>query len=100
MGKQDRDVAAEFPDYLAAGAAGWSQTIHVGDYGDGVEAALALGDGFEDGHALSATGEAEGGVFDIASSEDAAGFGAYGRAYTKIRDGGASVLEGLGCGGD
>ena len=48
------------------------------------KAALAFADGFEDGDALGADGEAVGGVFDIATAENSAGSGAERGANAKI----------------
>ena len=79
-----RDVAAKFPDDLAAGAAGGRERVGVGRNGDGVEAAFAFADGFEDGDALGANGETVGGVFDVATAEDAARVGADSGADTEI----------------
>ena len=85
IGEDHGNVAAEFPDELAAGAARGSESIGVSDDGNGVEAALAFADGFENGDAFGANGEAVGGIFDVATAEDSAGSGVKGGANAKIR---------------
>jgi hypothetical protein len=95
IGKDYRDVAAKFPDELAAGTARWSEGVGVGDDGDSVEAALALADGFEDGHALSADGEAIGGVLDVAAAEDSARCSAQCGADTEVGVWSVSIFAGL-----
>src|SRR5262245_5897101 len=69
VGQDDRNVAAELPDQLATGATGRGERVGIGDNRDGVEAALAFADGFEDGHSLGANREPVGGVFYVAASE-------------------------------
>ena len=86
------NVAAEFPDDLAAGAAGRRQGIGIGDDGDGVEAVFAFRDGFEDRDALGAAGEAVAGVFDVAAGVDSSGFRAERRADAEIREGRVGIL--------
>jgi len=75
VGKDHRDVATEFPDELAARAAGRGQRFGVGHYGNGVETALAFADGFEDRDAFGADGQSIRGVFDVAPAKDSAGSG-------------------------
>ncbi len=94
IGEDDRNVAAKFPDDLAASAAGRGEGVCVGDDGDGVEVVFSFGDGFENGDAFGAEGESVGGVFDVASGEDAAGFGAHGGADAKFRKWSVGVFTG------
>src|SRR5215813_3795326 len=84
IGENHRDVATEFPDELTTCAAGSGQRVGVGDNGDGIKAAFAFADGFEDGHTFGAHGETVSGVFDVAAAEDAAGSGSQGCAYAKV----------------
>src|SRR5260370_34296988 len=79
------NIAAEFPDQLAAGAAGRCKSIGIRDHGNGVEAALPFADGFEDGDAFGAHSEAVSGVLNIASAEDSAGRGTQRGAHAKVR---------------
>ena len=95
VAEDHRNVAAEFPDQLATGAAGWRQNVGVGDNGDGVEAALAFADGLEDGGAFGADGQAIGSIFHVTAAEDAAGCGAKGGADSKIGVGSMSVIARL-----
>ena len=64
------NVAAKFPNELAASAARRRQRVGVSYHGNRVEAALSFADGFEDGDALGANGEAVGSVFDVAAAKD------------------------------
>ena len=66
------DIAAEFPEDLAAGSAGRSQSVGIGGDGDAAEFSGAFADRLEDGDALGAEGESVGGVFDVAAGVDAA----------------------------
>src|SRR5215471_14464169 len=72
IGEDDGDVAAEFPDDLAAGAARRSERIGVGDDGDGVEAAFAFANSLENSDTFRADGKPVGSVFNIAAAENAA----------------------------
>jgi hypothetical protein len=95
IGQDNGDVAAEFPDELAAGAAGWSQGVGVGNHRDGIEAALTFAERFEDGDAFGANGQAVGGVFDVATAEDAPRSGAESGTDTEIGKRSMGVLAGL-----
>ncbi len=53
-----RNVAAKLPNQLAARATRRCELIRVRNHGDGVKAALAFADGFENGDAFSTNGEA------------------------------------------
>src|SRR5260370_7436762 len=64
------NVAAKFPDQLTACAAGGRQRVGVSYHGNGVEAAFAFADGFEDGDALGANGEAVSAIFNAATPKD------------------------------
>src|SRR5712692_3835658 len=86
-------VAAEFPDELAASATGGRQCVGVSDHGDGVEAAFAFADGFEDGNALGADGESVRGVLYIAAAENSTGRSAHRCSHSKIRIWRMSVLS-------
>src|SRR6266581_105979 len=92
------NVPAEFPDELAAGAARRCFCDCFRDHRDGVEAALAFADGFEDGDAFGANGEAVSGVFNVAPAEDSAGRGAQRSAHAKIRVRRMRVFPCLPCG--
>src|SRR5438445_4053903 len=94
------NVAATFPDQLAASAAGRRQHIGVGYHGNGVEAALAFADGFENGDALGAHGEAISGILDVAAAKNPSGGGAKRGANTKIRVRCMRVFPGLPRGGN
>src|SRR5579875_2723789 len=98
--KNHGNVAAKFPDNLAASAAGRRERIRIGDHGDGFEILLALGNGFENRDALGADGEAVAGVFDVASGENASGFGVDRGADAKFREGRMSVIAGGAGGGN
>jgi len=78
------DVAAKFPDQLAASAARRREGISVSDYGNSVEPALAFADGFENGDALGANGEAVGSVLDVAAAKDSPRSGTKRRANAKV----------------
>src|SRR5262249_5293545 len=95
----DFDIAAKLPEDLAARAARRSEAIGIGGDGDAAELADAFADGFEDGDALGADGEAVGGVFDVAAGVDAA-FGVFqGGADLEVRIRGEGVgANGQGCG--
>jgi hypothetical protein len=95
VGQDHRNVPAKFPDELAASAAGWSEGVGISDDGDGVKAALAFADGFKYGGAFGADGQAVGGVFDVAATEDTAGRGTKCGAYTEVGVGSVSVFAGL-----
>ena len=84
--QHDFDVAAELPEDLAAGAAGRRESVGIGGHGHAAELADAFGDGFEDGHALGADGEAVSGVLDVAAGVDAAGGVFDGRADLEFGD--------------
>lgn len=90
-----RNVAAEFPDELAAGAAGRSECVCVGDNGDGVEAAFAFAESFENRDTFGADGETVGGIFYVAAAEDAAGGGAERGAYAEVGVGSVGVVASL-----
>src|SRR5437899_13010015 len=84
-GHDHAKVTAEFPDQLAAGAAGWGQSVGVSHHGNSVEAALAFADGFENGDAFGAHGEAVGRILDVAAAKNPSGRSAQGGANAKIR---------------
>ena len=102
IGEDYGDVAAKFPDDLAARAAGRRERIRVGDDSDGVEfmRAFAFGESLENGDAFGAKGEAVAGVFDVAARKDASGFCADGGTDAKMGERGVGVLEGGSGSGD
>src|SRR5437870_179054 len=67
------NIAAEFPQDLAAGTARWGERFRIGRDRDAAELARAFGDGFEDGDALGTDCKAVGRVFDVAAGVDAPG---------------------------
>src|SRR5258706_6163671 len=67
----------------------------MGYGGDGGEATLPFANGFEDGDALSADGEAISGVFHVATAEDSAGRGAKGGTNPKIGIGRVGIVARL-----
>src|SRR5712691_9143405 len=69
--QQDFEVAAKFPQNLAARPAGWRECIGVGRDGDPAEGADALRNRFENGDALGAERQAISRVLDIAAGVDA-----------------------------
>src|SRR5260370_41066673 len=79
------NVAAKFPDQLAARTARRCQRLCIRDHRDGVEAALPFADGFEYGDALGANGEAVRSVLDVAAAKNPAGWGQKRRATPTIR---------------
>jgi len=85
IGEDDLSVTAEFPDDLAARAAGGRELVRVRDDGYGVKASLALGKRFEDGDALGANREAIARIFNIAAGIDFARFCADGGADAEFR---------------
>src|SRR6266481_867302 len=95
IGHDHRNVPAKFPDQLAAGAAGWGQSVGVSHHGNSVEAALAFADGFENGDAFGAHGEAVGRILDIAAAKNSSGSGAQRGAHAKIRVRGMRVFPRL-----
>src|SRR5690348_5626987 len=94
------NIAAKFPDDLAARATGRRERVGIGDDGDGFEIVLALGDGFENGDAFGAEREAVAGVFDVAAAIDASGFGMNGGAHEKFGERRVRVFAGGARGGD
>lgn len=84
IGEDHWDIAAKFPNDLTTGPAGRRERHGIGDNCDGVEFAFAFGDGFENGDTFRADREAVARVFDVASGEDAARFGAHGGADAKM----------------
>src|ERR1700730_1398046 len=99
IGKDDGNIAAEFPDELAAGAAGSTESFGVRYDGDGIEAALAFADSLENSDTFGANGQAIRCIFDIAAAEDSSGGRAKSGAYPKIRIGRMGILARLlGCG--
>src|SRR6266403_506743 len=80
-----RNVAAKFPNQLTARATRRCELIRVRNHGDGVKAALAFADGFENGDAFSTNGEAIRRVFHVATAENSARGGAKRGAHSKIR---------------
>src|SRR5215210_132491 len=72
VGEDDRDVAAELPDDLAARAARRRQTLGVHDDAEALELALALRERLPDGDALGADGLLVGRALDVAAGVDAA----------------------------
>lgn len=85
VGENYRDIAAEFPDDLAADSAGWGEVFGVDDDGDLGEAGLAARDSFPDGDAFGADGEAVAGGFDVAADVDVAILGFDSGADLEIR---------------
>ena len=100
IGENDFAIAAKFPDDLAASAAGRSEFFGGGDDGNGVEAARAFGNGFEDGGAFGADGESVGGIFHVAAGENLAGLRAQRRTNFEIGERGVRVLANSARGGD
>src|SRR6266849_4322656 len=78
------NVAAKFPNQLAAGSARRRKSIGIRHHGNGLEPALAFTDGLEDGDAFGANGEAIGGVFNVAPAKNSAGSGAERGPHAKI----------------
>src|SRR5437588_57994 len=72
IGHYDIDIAAEFPEKLAACAAGRGQLIGIGDNRNPAEAASPGGYAFKDGVALGADGQAVGSVLHVAASVNVA----------------------------
>ena len=70
VGEQDLEIAAEFPENLAARAARRGRRGRVGDDGDAGEGAMALRQRLEHGHPFRANREAVGGVLDVAARHD------------------------------
>jgi len=70
IGEDDLEVAAEFPQDLAARAARRSGGFGIGDDGDAREAAVAFRQRFEHGDALGADRQTIGGIFDVAAGDD------------------------------
>jgi hypothetical protein len=68
----DRHRRVEFGEHLAAGAAGRHRRFRVRANRDRIESGFALGHSPENGRALSAHRETVGGVFHVASGEQAA----------------------------
>jgi hypothetical protein len=93
VGENDFNVAAKFPNNLAARATGRRQDVRIGDHGNCVEAVLAFGNSLENSHTLGADGQTVGGILNIAAGEDAPGGRSYGGAYAKIRKWGVRVLS-------
>src|SRR5579863_4122850 len=71
--QQDLDIAGKFPQNLAAGPAGWRESVGIGRGGEPAEGARAFGNRLENGDALGADREAITGVLDVASGMEAAG---------------------------
>jgi hypothetical protein len=94
-GVQDEGgVRAELGEGLTARAAGHGGgVVEVGD-SDGADAddRAEFGDGASDGGLFSAGGKAIGAVFDVAASDDFAGFEEQGSAYAEMTVGGVGVL--------
>src|SRR5688500_10254869 len=65
IGEDDFDVAGEFPQYLAAGAAGRRGLKRVGDNREALERSVPFGKSLENRDTLSAHGQPVGGVFDV-----------------------------------
>src|SRR5712692_2820537 len=78
------NIAAKFPDQLAASATGRRQRVGVSYHRNGIEAALTFADGLEDGDALSADGEAISCIFNVATAKDSAGRSAKRGTHAKI----------------
>jgi len=78
------NVAAEFPDQLAARPAGGRQRLGVRHHADGVEPALAFADGLENRDAFGANGKAVSGVFDVTAPKNPARSGAQRGPHAKI----------------
>ncbi len=100
VGQHDFDVAAELPEDLAAGATGRREGWCVGDYRDAFELPCSFGNGFENGDALRADGQAVGGVFDVAACMDLAFLVFESRADFEFRKGCVGVLARVECCGD
>jgi hypothetical protein len=102
IGEDYGHVAAEFPDDLAAGAAGRRERVRIGDDSDSVEfmRAFALGESLENGDAFGAEGQAVAGVFDVAAGEDASGFGSHGSTDAKMGERRVGVVAGGSGSGD
>src|ERR1051326_922229 len=71
--QDDWNIAAEFPEDLAAGAAGRREGVGVGGDGDAAEFADALADGLKHGDALCTNRETVRGVLHVAAGVYAAG---------------------------
>src|SRR5579872_2062494 len=80
-----RNIAAKFPDQLAARAARGRKRVCIGDHGDGVKVTLAFAHGLENRNTLGAQGQSVGGVFDVAAAEDSARSGVQRGSNAKIR---------------
>ncbi len=95
-------VVAELGEGLAAGAAGHGGcTVEVRHrYGSQPDAGAVLGDGAGDGTLLGAAGESVGGVLDVRSGYDGAGFEEKGSADAELAVGRVGVLGGGGGEGD
>src|SRR5579859_1110988 len=94
------DVAAKFPDQLAACTAGRRERIRVRDDSDGVKTALAFAHGFENRDTLGADSQSVGGVFHVATAENSSRSGAQRGAYAKIRERRVGILARLARGFD
>src|SRR5687768_15207887 len=70
--KNDLEVAAELPQDLPAGAAGWRGRSGVGDHGDSTESSMSFRQCLEHGHTLGAHGEAVCRVLDVAPGHNRA----------------------------
>src|SRR5262249_4667985 len=87
----DPDVAAQLPQDLAAGAAGGRRPRRVRHHRDRVEAADALGDRLEHGHALRAQREAVSRALDVSAGDDRAVPAAQGGAHVEAGGGGVGA---------
>src|SRR5579864_4318859 len=79
------NIAAKFPDQLAASAAWRRKRVCISYHGDGVKVTLAFAHGFENCNALGANRQSVGGVFDVAAAEDSARGGVQRGSNAKIR---------------
>lgn len=84
VGEGDRNIAAEFPDYLAADSAGRRQFFRIGDDRDLRDFPFAFRDGFPDRHAFGANRQTVARRFDVAARKNLAAFGFDGRSDLEI----------------
>src|SRR5260370_15749194 len=82
---------------MSAGAAGWCQRVGVGYHGNGVKAALAFADCFENGDALGAHGKPVSGVLHVTAAKHSSGGRAERRANAKVSVGRVPMFPRLPC---
>ena len=85
IGENDRNVAAEFPDDLAASSAWRSQFLSIHDNGDPAEFRNAAGDALPNRDTLRTDGQAVACRFNIAASIDVAVLRLDGRTDLEVR---------------